>query len=186
MSAPAFSWRESGLRWWWIAVAAIVLDQLTKWWIVSNLRLTFMEARGDEIVLLPVLNIIHTTNYGAAWSMFAIPGGMQRWVFSALAIVVSVVLALWLRRLSLATQKLLITGLSLILGGAIGNVLDRLRLGHVVDFIQVHWGSSYFPTFNVADSAITVGAVFVVLDALAEARRERRAKAGAAGTDQPG
>ena len=178
MSAPAFSWRESGLRWWWVTVAAIVLDQLTKWWIVSNLRLSSMEVRGDEIVVLPVLNIIHTTNYGAAWSMFAIPGGAQRWVFSALAVVVSVVLAFWLRRLSLATQKLLITGLALILGGAIGNVLDRLRLGHVVDFIQVHWGAAYFPTFNVADSAISVGAVFVVLDALREAQRERRAKAG--------
>jgi signal peptidase II len=178
MSAPAFSWRESGLRWWWVTVAAIVLDQLTKWWIVSNLRLTSMEVRGDEIVVLPVLNIIHTTNYGAAWSMFAIPGGAQRWVFSALAVVVSVVLALWLRRLSLATQKLLITGLALILGGAIGNVLDRLRLGHVVDFIQVHGGTAYFPTFNVADSAISIGAVFVVLDALREAQRERRAKPG--------
>jgi signal peptidase II len=178
MSAPAFSWRESGLRWCWMTVAAIVLDQLTKWWIVSNLRLSTMEVRGDEIVVLPVLNIIHTTNYGAAWSMFSIPGGLQRWVFSGLAVVVSVVLAFWLRRLSLATQKLLITGLSLILGGAIGNVLDRLRLGHVVDFIQVHWGAAYFPTFNVADSAISVGAVFVVLDALRDAQRERRAKAG--------
>jgi signal peptidase II len=186
MSAPAFPWRESGLRWWWIAVAAIVLDQLSKLWIVTNLQLTSMEARGDEIALLPVLNIIHTTNYGAAWSMFAIPGGMQRWVFSALAVVVSGVLAFWLRRLSLATQKLLITGLSLILGGAIGNVLDRLRLGHVVDFIQVHWGMHYFPTFNVADSAITVGAALVVLDALAEAQRERRAKAGATGADNAG
>lgn len=184
MNAPAFSWRESGLRWWWLAVVAIVLDQVTKLWIVTHLRLSSPGIRGDEIVVLPVLNIIHTTNYGAAWSMFAIPGGAQRWVFSALAVVVSAVLAFWLRRLSLATQKLLIAGLTLILGGAIGNVLDRLRLGHVVDFIQVHWGHSYFPTFNVADSAISIGAALVILDALQETRRERRAKA--AGTNEGG
>ena len=183
MNAQTIAFRESGLRWWWIAFGTIVLDQLSKLWIVSNLALSTPEVRGEEIVLLPVLNIIHTTNYGAAWSMFAIPGGMQRWVFSALAVVVSIALLTWLRKLALATHALLIGGLSLILGGAIGNVIDRLRLGHVVDFIQVHWDRSYFPTFNVADSAITVGAVLVVLDALREARRERRAKAGAAKTD---
>jgi signal peptidase II len=132
--------------------------------------------------VLPVLNIIHTYNPGAAWSMFANAGGAQRWVFSVLAVVVSAVLVYWLRRLALSTQRLLIGGLTLILGGAIGNVLDRLRLGHVVDFVQVHWNDSYFPAFNVADSAISIGAVFVVLDAIRESQRERRAKTGAAGT----
>ena len=95
--------------------------------------------------MLPVLNIIHTYNPGAAWSFLADAGGWQRWVFSALAIGVSVVLVVWLRRLALATQSLLACGLALILGGAIGNVIDRLRLGHVVDFVQVHWGQAYFP-----------------------------------------
>ena len=177
MNAPAFPWRESGLKWAWISIAIIVLDQLTKLWIVDRIPL------GGSVPVLPVLNIIHTYNPGAAWSMFANAGGAQRWVFSALAIVVSVVLAYWLRRLALSTQRLLIAGLTLILGGAIGNVLDRLRLGHVVDFIQTHWNDSYFPTFNVADSAISIGAVFVVLDALREAQRERRAKVKATGTD---
>jgi len=171
MSTPNYSWRESGLKWVWIAIAAIVLDQLTKFWIVSSI------SNGGSVYVLPVLNIIHTYNPGAAWSMFANAGGAQRWVFSALAVVVSVVLVYWLRRLALASQKLLITGLTLILGGAIGNVLDRLRIGHVVDFIQVHWDNSYFPAFNVADSAISVGAAFVILDALREAQRERKAKA---------
>ena len=176
MSAPAFSWRESGLKWVWMALVVIVLDQLTKLWIVVNIP------NGGSVDVLPVLNIIHTYNPGAAWSMFANAGGAQRWVFSALAITVSVVLVYWLRRLALSTQRLLIGGLTLILGGAIGNVLDRLRLGHVVDFVQVHWGNSYFPAFNVADSAISIGAVLVVLDALHEAQPERRAKAKATET----
>ena len=174
MSAPTFPWRESGLRWWWIAAAAIVLDQVTKLWIVDSIP------NGGSMTVLPVLNIIHTYNPGAAWSMFANAGGAQRWVFSGLAVVVTVVLVYWLRRLALSSQRLLVLGLTLILGGAIGNVIDRLRLGHVVDFVQVHWGASYFPAFNVADSAISVGAVFVVLDALLEAQRERKLK-GAAG-----
>ena len=88
---------------------------------------------------------------------------------------------IWLRRLALARHALLIAGLTLIVGGAIGNLIDRLYLGHVVDFILVHWGNSYFPAFNVADSAISVGASLVVLDSLRDALRERRAKA--AGTD---
>jgi signal peptidase II len=177
MSTPTFSWRESGLRWWWIAVVAIALDQLTKFWIVTNIP------SGGSVTVLPVLNIIHTYNPGAAWSMFANAGGAQRWVFSGLAIAVSVVLVYWLRRLALSAQALLAAGLTLILGGAIGNVLDRLRIGHVVDFVQVHWGESYFPAFNVADSAISIGAALVILDALREGQRERRAKdkAGAAG-----
>ena len=170
MSAPTIPWRDSGLKWWWIAAAAIVLDQLTKLWIVDSIP------NGGSVTVLPVLNIIHTYNPGAAWSMFANAGGAQRWIFSGLAVVVSVVLVYWLRRLQLSAQALLVGGLTLILGGAIGNVIDRLRLGHVVDFVQVHWGNSYFPAFNVADSAISIGAVFVVLDALRETQRERKLK----------
>src|SRR5262249_30796623 len=109
MSTPNYSWRESGLKWIWIALVAVVLDQLTKFWIVASIP------NGGSVYVLPVLNIIHTYNPGAAWSMFANAGGAQRWVFSALAVVVSVVLVYWLRRLALASQKLLITGLTLIL-----------------------------------------------------------------------
>jgi signal peptidase II len=174
MSEPTIPWRDSGLKWWWIAAAAIVLDQLTKLWIVDSIP------NGGSVTVLPVLNIIHTYNPGAAWSMFANAGGAQRWIFSGLAVVVSVVLVYWLRRLQLSAQALLVGGLTLILGGAIGNVIDRLRLGHVVDFVQVHWGNSYFPAFNVADSAISIGAVLVVLDALLEGQRERKLK-GATG-----
>jgi signal peptidase II len=174
MSVPTISFRESGLRLVWLAALVIVFDQLTKLWIVDAIP-----ERGS-VYVLPVLNIIHTYNPGAAWSIFADAGGAQRWVFSGLAIVVSVVLVYWLRRLVLATHTLLIIGLTLILGGAIGNVIDRLRLGEVIDFVQVHWNDAHFPAFNVADSAITIGAACVLLDALLESQRERRLKREAA------
>jgi signal peptidase II len=112
--------------------------------------------------------------------MFADWGGSQRWLLSGLAIVISIAIVYWLRRLSMANQRLLIGGLVLILSGAIGNVIDRLRLGHVIDFIDVHWGTSHFPAFNVADAAISVGAVLVILDSLFEHRREKQAAARAA------
>ena len=159
----------SGIRRLWISVAIIVLDQLTKLWVVSTMELY------ESINVLPVFDIYRTFNPGAAWSMFADAGGAQRWVFSGLAVVVSIGLVYWLRKISLASQALLVTGLTLILGGAIGNVIDRLRLGHVIDFLLVYWGDSKFPAFNVADSAITVGAGLVILDSIREGRRERQA-----------
>jgi signal peptidase II len=165
----------SGVRWLWIAAAVIVLDQLSKLWIQGSMALY------ESIEVLPVLNIYHTFNPGAAWSFLAHADGWQRWLFSALAIGVSAGLIVWLRRLALAQHALLITGLTLIVGGAIGNLIDRLDLGHVVDFILVHWENSYFPAFNVADSAISVGATLVIFDSLRDAVRERRARA--AGTD---
>ena len=161
---------ESGIRWLWIAAGVILLDQLTKFWVVSTLALE------ETVPVLPVFSIHRTFNEGAAWSMFANAGGAQRWVFSALAVGVSIGLVVWLRRLALASHALLITGLTLILGGAIGNVIDRLRLGHVIDFLLFFWNSSRFPAFNIADSAITVGAGLVILDAILEGRRERQAR----------
>jgi signal peptidase II len=166
---------KSGIRWLWIALLIIVADQLTKVWIQRSLELY------ETIEVLPVLNIYHTFNRGAAWSFLATADGWQRWMFSLLAIGVSVALIVWLRRLATASQPLLVAGLVLIVGGALGNLIDRLYLGHVVDFISVHWGDAYFPAFNVADSAISVGAALVIFESLREAVQERRAKA--AGTD---
>lgn len=165
----------SGVRWLWIAAAVVVVDQLTKLWIQGSMEVY------ETIEVLPVLNIYHTFNPGAAWSFLAQADGWQRWMFSLLAIGVSIGLIVWLRRLATATQALLVTGLVLIVGGAIGNLIDRLYLGHVVDFIQAHWGGWYFPAFNVADSAISVGAGLVIFDSLRESVRERRSRI--AGTD---
>jgi signal peptidase II len=160
---------QSGIRWLWIAALAITADQLSKLWIQHNMEL------AQTIKLLPVLNIFRTYNLGAAWSMCEDCGGWQRWAFSALAAGVSLVLLVWLRRLVLSAHRLLALGLTLIVGGALGNLIDRLYLGHVVDFVQVHWGNSYFPSFNVADSCISVGAALVILDSLRESQRERLA-----------
>jgi signal peptidase II len=109
--------------------------------------------------------------------MLADAAGWQRWVFVALALAVSVTLIVWLRRLAAATHGLIACGLALIVGGALGNMLDRVRLAHVIDFIHAHWGAYYFPAFNVADSAITVGAGLLLLDAWREARAARRERA---------
>ncbi len=159
----------SGIRWLWISVLVIAVDQLTKLWIERTMVL------GDTFAVLPVLDIVRAHNPGAAFSFLADAGGWQRWVFSLLAVGVSIALVFWLRKLALTTQALLAFGLALILGGAIGNVIDRFEHGYVVDFVHAHWGSAYFPAFNVADAAISIGAVLVILDAILEGRRKKDA-----------
>jgi signal peptidase II len=160
---------RSGLPWLLLTLGSIVLDQLTKAWISSSFQL--FETRP----VLPVLSITRAHNTGAAFSFLAGAGGWQRWVFVTLALVVSVTIAVWLKRLDGTRQRLLAIALSLIMGGALGNVIDRLRLGHVVDFVLAHWKGHYFPAFNVADACITVGAGLLLLDAFLEGRREKRA-----------
>jgi signal peptidase II len=159
----------SGIRWLWISVVIIVADQITKLWIERGMVL------GDSFEVLPILDIVRAHNYGAAFSFLDDAGGWQRWVFTLFAVGVSIALVIWLRKLSLAAQTLLVFGLTLILGGAIGNVIDRIEHGYVVDFVHAHWGHHYFPAFNVADAAISIGAVLVVLDSLLEGRRARQA-----------
>ena len=160
---------RSGIRWLWISLLVIVVDQLSKLWIERTMVL------GDSFVVLPVLDIVRAHNSGAAFSFLADAGGWQRWAFTLLAVGVSIALVIWMRKLALATQGLLAFGLTLILGGAIGNVIDRVEHGYVVDFVHAHWGPHYFPAFNVADAAISIGAVLVILDSLLEGRA-RRAK----------
>lgn len=155
----------NGWRWLPLTAALIVIDQVTKLVIERNLELY------ERIAVLPVLDITRLHNTGAAFSMLAGASGWQRWFFTILAIGVSVAIVTWLGRLKARSQGLLACSLSLILAGALGNLIDRLRLGHVIDFIHVHWGNAYFAAFNVADSAITVGAGLLLLDAVLEGRR---------------
>ncbi len=161
--------KESGIRWLWISVLVVAVDQLTKLWIERNMGL------GDAFTVLPVLEIVRAHNTGAAFSFLAGAGGWQRWAFTVIAVGVSGALLYWLRTLAVATHGLLAAGLALILGGAIGNVVDRIEHGYVVDFVHAHWGASSFPAFNVADAAISIGAALVILDALLEGRRNREA-----------
>jgi signal peptidase II len=160
---------QTGLPWLVLAAAVIVLDQLSKYWVVGNFELY------QTLTLLPVLDFTRAHNMGAAFSFLAGAGGWQRWLFTALAIGVSAVIVVWLRRIDGRQQRWLAVGLTLIMGGALGNVIDRIRLGYVVDFVAVHWDAHFFPAFNLADSCITVGACLLLLDALLEGRRTRAA-----------
>jgi signal peptidase II len=167
-SARTLPVAASGWRWLPLAAAVILLDHLVKAWIQHHFVLF------DRVHVLPVLDIILTYNTGAAFSMFAGGAKWVRWLLVALALVVSVVLTVWLRRLNGRLHALLCCGLALIIGGALGNMLDRLAIGRVIDFVHVHWGGAYFPAFNVADSAITIGAVLLLIDAWRESRAAKR------------
>lgn len=157
----------------WLSALVVALDQWSKY--VIEHRLAFMQA----IDVLPVLQITRLHNMGVAFSFFDYAGGWQRWVFTALAVVVSIAMTIWLSRIERGA-RVLSSAVALILGGAIGNAIDRIRLGHVIDFIYAHWNEHYFPAFNVADSAITVGAGLLLLDTWLASRR-----AGATGQTPP-
>jgi signal peptidase II len=158
----------SALRWLWLSALVIAADQASKALIVAHLQL--FERRE----LLPVLEITRLHNRGAAFSMLSTASGWQQYLFIGLAVVVSVGIVVWLQRVALARATLLGSGLALILGGALGNVIDRLLREHVIDFIHFHWFDSWsFPAFNLADTAITIGAALVILDSLLDSRRTR-------------
>jgi signal peptidase II len=159
-AAPAGSW----LPWLALSLAIFIADQFTKVLILGYYQL------GDSTYVTSFFNIVRAHNTGAAFSFLAGAGGWQRWFFTAIGVAAAIFIV-WMLR-SHAGQKLFSFALACILGGAIGNVVDRLVHGYVVDFVQVHAGGWYFPAFNIADSAITVGAICLILD---ELRRVRRA-----------
>jgi signal peptidase II len=152
----------------WLLLSAVVVlaDQLSKSYITSHY------GEFEFTTVLPILDITRMHNVGAAFSFLATASGWQRWLFISLAVIVSIGIVVWLYRMP-RSHGLLACGLALVLGGAIGNVIDRIRLGAVVDFIHFHWDRAYFPAFNIADSAITVGAACLILDALLEPKRAR-------------
>ncbi len=153
-------------RWLWLSAVVVALDQLTKWLIVAHVEL------ADRISVNPLLTITHRHNPGAAFSFLADQPGWQRWFFIVLAIAVSVTIIVWLWRLPRRGQAILAMGLALILGGAIGNVIDRVHYGYVIDFILIGYRSLNFPfAFNIADSAISVGATFLIVDSLFGGRK---------------
>ena len=154
-----------------MALVLIGVDQWTKGLVETHF------VYGESLPVWFWLDITRLHNPGAAFSFLAAQDGWQVHFLSVLAAVVSVVLVVWLRKLDAKREGLLASALSLVLAGAVGNLIDRLEHGYVVDFVHVHWNAAYFPAFNVADSAITVGAAFLLLDALREWRRERSAGA---------
>jgi signal peptidase II len=155
-TTPASVAAQSTLRWWLIALAVVLLDHLTKWAASDVL------CCRPPITVTPFFNLVLAHNTGAAFSFLADAAGWQRWFFVTIALVAAVVISVLIVRRR--HERLFCLGLSLILGGALGNLIDRLAWGHVVDFIQLHAAGWYWPAFNIADSAITVGAVIVALD----------------------
>lgn len=151
-------------HWYGLAGLVVILDQLSKWLVLASLQF------GEAIYVAPFWNWVLTYNPGAAFSFLADQSGWQRWFFTALALGVSGWIALELKKHP--EQKLLALALALVMGGALGNVIDRIRFGAVVDFIQWHVAGYYWPAFNVADSAITVGAVLLVLGQLTAAGKK--------------
>ncbi|MGL5030964.1 MAG: signal peptidase II [Aeromonas sp.] len=151
---------KTGLRWLWLAVLAFVLDQGSKLAVVNLLPFGYP---GVEIT--PFFNLVHVYNKGAAFSFLADQGGWQRWFFATLAFAICGLLINWLRKQSV-TQRWSGIAYSLIIGGALGNVFDRLVLGHVVDFLDFYWQGAHWPAFNLADSFIFIGAVMIVLEGM--------------------
>ena len=159
--------RSGPSMWPWLAWAVVLLiaDQVTKTLILDNYRL------GDSTFITGFFNIVRAHNTGAAFSFLSDAGGWQRWLFTGFGVAAALFILWQLRQHP--EQKLFAFALSSILGGAVGNVIDRMVHGYVVDFLDFYWGRSHFPAFNVADAAITVGAACLILDELLRVRNAR-------------
>jgi len=143
----------------WLSVLVVLLDQVSKFWIMARFE------EYEVLTVWPVFNLTLVYNTGAAFSFLSDAGGWQRWFFIGVALLVSAVMIVWLGRLR-ADERLAGYGLALVIGGAVGNLIDRIWLGKVVDFLQWHWHDWYWPSFNLADSAITLGVILLLLDGL--------------------
>jgi len=147
------------LRWAWLSVAVIAVDQWTKYWVDGCMALY------QSIDLVPFFRLTYLRNQGAAFSLLAGAGGWQRWFFIGLALVASALICYWLARLD-RHQRREAAAWALVLGGALGNLIDRIVHGYVIDFLDVYYGQWHWPAFNVADSAITVGVAMLLIDAV--------------------
>jgi len=156
------------LKYLWLSALVVVLDQVSKWVMVSWLSLY------ETVAVIPYFNFTMAHNMGAAFSFLAGAGGWQRWFFIGLTSVISIVLFVWLKKLS-TQAKLEAISISMILGGAIGNVIDRIYFGYVIDFLDVYIGSYHWPAFNIADSAICIGAVLLVIDSFISKSEQEQA-----------
>ncbi|AIR70587.1 MULTISPECIES: signal peptidase II [Dickeya] len=159
----------TGLRWLWLAALVLVVDLGSKQWVMTHFQL------GESVPLVPFFNFTYAHNYGAAFSFLADKGGWQRWLFAVIALVIIVALLAMMHRSS-ASQKLNNIAYSLIIGGAIGNLADRLVHGYVIDFLDFYVGNWHYPTFNLADSAIVVGALLIVLEGFLASPQKKQAE----------
>ena len=153
------------LKWLWLSLLAVILDQASKLAIAGSMHLY------QSIQIVPYFNLTYVHNTGAAFSFLSEAGGWQRWFFAGLALVISVVIAVWLARLK-QHETLLAVALSLVLGGAIGNLIDRLAYGYVIDFLDVYYETWHWPAFNIADSAITLGVILMLVESFGLGKSE--------------
>lgn len=160
------NWRQSGVAMLWLSGLVVLLDQVTKQWILNNVA--YM---SERIQVLPFFDIIHVRNFGAAFSFLSDQGGWQKFLFVSLALLISVGLGFMMRRQPKSMKRVNIA-FALIIGGAIGNVIDRIWLGSVVDFLDFYYGSYHWPAFNIADSAIVLGAITMVVDSFFAAQQQ--------------
>jgi signal peptidase II len=145
------------LKWLWVSFLALVLDQVSKIAVTNSMELR------ESIDIMPFFNLTYVRNTGAAFSFLADAGGWQRWLFAGLALIISVAIGIWMTRLK-QQEVLLAVALSLVLGGAVGNLIDRVAYGYVIDFLDVYYQSWHWPAFNIADSAICVGVFLMLLE----------------------
>jgi signal peptidase II len=153
------------LKWLWISVLSLLLDQASKLAVDGSMQLF------ESIPLLPYFNLTYVHNTGAAFSFLSDAGGWQRWLFAGLAVVMSSIIGLWLARLK-QHETLMAVALALVLGGAIGNLIDRVAYGYVIDFLDVYYQDWHWPAFNIADSAICVGVALMLLESFGVGRKE--------------
>lgn len=148
---------ETGLRWLWLTLLCLVADQVTKQWVAGSFQLY------ESVNVLPFFSLTYVHNLGAAFSFLADQGGWQRWFFTAIAAIASIIFIVWLAKTP-KSQKLLSIAFALMLSGALGNLIDRVLFGYVIDFLDFHWAGNHFPAFNVADSVIFIGAALMILE----------------------
>jgi len=156
MSA-SLSLKNSGLSWLWLTVLWLIADQVTKQLVVNNFELF------QSVNVLPFFNLTYVQNPGAAFSFLADQDGWQRWFFTAIAAIASIVFSVWLAKTP-KSQTLLSISIALMLSGALGNLIDRVLFGYVIDFLDFYIGNKHWPAFNVADSMIFIGAALMIID----------------------
>lgn len=149
--------KDSGLRWWWLTLVCLLIDQISKQWVATQMDLY------QSIEILPFFNLTYVHNLGAAFSFLADQGGWQRWFFTAIASIASIVFIVWLAKTP-KENKILGIAFALLLSGALGNLIDRVLFGYVIDFLDFYLGSYRWPAFNVADSMIFIGAALMIID----------------------
>ncbi|WP_325893811.1 signal peptidase II [Grimontia sp. NTOU-MAR1] len=158
--------KQSGLRWLWLALLVFVLDIGSKLLVMNTMGYGW----SNRIEVLPFFNLLYVHNYGAAFSFLSDAGGWQRWFFAAIALGVSGMLVYWMRQTP-ATNRILNVAYALVIGGAIGNLFDRLVHGYVVDFLDFFIGNNHWPAFNLADTAIVIGAALIVLESIIASKK---------------